>query len=371
MHKILPVAAAAVAALFSAHAAAQTTVSTTAPLPFVLTIYGNLDLGARFDSGATGAGNEKSALRFDDGQWTTSRFGIRAEKTLNPQLTALAEIQGTLVADGSGQGTASAYSFDRLSVVGLRHKDWGYANFGNEYTPMHRHVIKYNAASYDGFAGANNSSGLIRIATRRANQFNYRSPKFAGFGADLQVAKGETTIKADAYPVGNATALGLAYDRGPLSAGVAYERQRAAIGTRDFSSKSIGASYDLGAVKLYAITGTKTGGAAATAADFDLRASTVGIKAPLWQGTIFASVGRVDSRGIANADASTWGVNYLYPLGQNVNAYVMYGELANKNGATRVLKGGSGGSGLFTSANVNTGGSHTIRSLGFGVNMYF
>lgn len=341
-------------------------------LPVTLYMYGNIDLGVRLDSGATGAGNKEQGIRIDDGQWTTSRFGVRAERAIDEELTALGELQGTVVTDGTGTGTSSAFSFDRLSVVGLRHKKWGYANLGNEYTPMHRHVIRYNAAAYDGFAGANNSSGLIRIATRRANQFNYRTAKVYGFTADLQIARGETSIKQAESQVGNAQAFGLAYDSGRFSVGVAQEKQHAAAGLTDFESRSVGANFDAGFAKFYFVTGSRSGGVATTSPDFDLRASTLGVRAPLRSGTIMASVGRIDSRGSANADANAWGVNYLYPIARNVNLYAMYGQLTNKNGATRVLKGGSGGSGLFTSANTNDGpGSHTVRSLGFGLNLYF
>lgn len=345
---------------------AQTTV-----LPGV-TVYGNIDLGVRIDSGATGTGNASSAVRFDDGQWTTSRFGIKAERDLSNGLVANVELQGTVVTDGTGTGTANSYSFDRLSVVGLKSETWGYIDIGNEYTPMHRHVIKYNAANYDGYAGANNSSGLIRIATRRANQINYRSPNLNGFKVDIQLAKGESSIASNAIKVGDARALGLSYDNGPFSIGAAIESQKSAVGTDDFSSKSMGASYDFGVAKLFYVYGTKKGGVAITAADYDLVLHTLGVKVPLGAGSIAASIGSIDSRGSANADASSWGINYQYPIAKGINLYAMVGSLTNKNGATRVLKGGSGASGLFTKENVNSGtGKHTLNSAGFGINLYF
>lgn len=342
------------------------------PLLAGVTVYGNLDLGARIDTGATGTGNAGNAVRFDDGLWTTSRIGIKAERDIGDGLTVNAEVQGTVVADGSGTGTNSSFSFDRLSVVGLRSTGWGYLNLGNQYTPMHRHVIKFNAAAYDGFAGANNSSGLIRIATRRANQVNYQSPKWGGFSADLQVARGESSITSAGQPVGNATALGLGYEAGPVMLGAAFETQKAAAGTKDFSNQSVGARYDAGFAKFFVITGAKKGGVAQTAADYDIVASTLGVQVPLAGGTLAASVGAINSRGVANADATTFGVNYRYPLAKGVDLYAMYGAFTNKNGGTRVLKGGSGASGLFTSANTNSGsGSKTIQSLGVGINLYF
>lgn len=348
------------------------TFAQTSILPAGVTVYGNFDIGVRYDSGAKGTDNASSAVRFDDGQWTTSRLGVRAERSITDDLTAIGEIQGTIDADGDGTGTSTSFSFDRLAIVGLRSKSWGYLNLGNEYTPMHRHVIRFNAGAYDGYAGANNASGLLRIATRRAHQLNYRSPQFSGFAADIQVAQGEKTVKTSGGQEGNAVGVFLSFDGGPLQLGITAEKQKSTVGIEDFEAKSIGGSYDFKVAKVFFVTGTKKGGVAATNADYDLMASTLGVRVPIGTGDLAVSVGSVNSRGVANADATTWGVNYLYPFADRVNLYLMAGQLKNKNGATRVLKGGSGASGLFTSANANTGtGSNTLNSVGTGINFYF
>ncbi|BEP41834.1 hypothetical protein GmRootV15_24230 [Variovorax sp. V15] len=128
-----------------------------------VTVFGVMDLGIQYTSGAGPGGGSVKAL--SNGGLSTSRLGFRGTEDLGGGLRAGFWLEGSLNPDtgtgrpsnsnnqASGAGTAGPITFDRMSFVSLSSDKLGELRLGHDFIPMH-----YNSIYFDPF----NANGVAR-----------------------------------------------------------------------------------------------------------------------------------------------------------------------------------------------------------------
>jgi predicted porin len=147
-------------------------------------------------------------------------------------------------------------------------------------------------------------------------------------------------------------AIAPTYNNGPIYVGFNYHNIKA--DGASFSTKvwDLGGSYDLGVVKLAGMYGRDTD---LNAAGQDRTKWFLGLTAPLGNGAVLASYGRVkaDTSGTVNSKANQWAVGYQYNLSKRSNLYIAYADIDNKTGTVySVGDSSNGGAGYESGLNV-------------------
>lgn len=165
-------------------------------------------------------------------QASNSRFGIRGEERLGPDLKAFFQLEQATLIDAGGSSLASRDSF-----VGLGSEHWGTVKLGN-FDTVYKNMgdtLSFLGVSSGNFVSNSNILSKIPLGTnssgsfhlRRANSVQYESPDLRGFGAAVQYSPDEaktTSRNADLI------SLGVKYENGPAYAAIAWERHRDTFG---------------------------------------------------------------------------------------------------------------------------------------------
>lgn len=195
--------------------------------------------------------------KLDDGGLSYSRFGLKGSEDLGNGLKANFVLEQGFNID-NGSDAFAGTSFGRQSTVGLS-GGFGAVDFGRQ------------ATAYDDVFGLTNNTLDANVSVtysvwdfysfRANNTIKYTSPEFAGFSGGLSYSLGEDKTQNGA--AGRVVALGGKYVNGPLAVAAGFQQEKGGstpallggklLGIGEKSTHTLlGASYDLGVVKLLA-----------------------------------------------------------------------------------------------------------------------
>ena len=310
-----------------------------------VTLFGIVDTGVGY---VKNSGNDSKYGLANSGN-ATSRLGFRGVEDLGGGMKAGFWLEGEITPD---DGNSSGFNFKRRSTLSLM-GNFGEVRLGRDL------VAGYKTSSYDLFGQvgmgqflgwSNNLYGTTAAANgdatgvRANNVIAYYTPNMGGFNGGLQYGFGETAgnNKTNRY-------LGayVAFDNGPLSVTVAGDRNNFAggqplvLGTdTDRTQLSLGASYDLGMLKVAGLVQRVEFEPAAGGSKTKVDNWSLGVSAPVGPGTIKAQYASYDLKDSSN-DAQQLSVGYQYDLSKRTAVYTTVAFLKNKNNAAAAL-GGSG-----------------------------
>jgi len=241
-------------------------VSGTAMAQSSVTLYGRVDLGVNYTGLNPGVGGLSPKWSMASGGAGASRFGVRGTEDLGGGLKANFLIEAGVAADTGGVTQLG----DRNVYVDLS-GGFGSVRLGRFLNPQLLQVGKFSAFGTD-YIGS--GSLIMHVeGARYNNAMAYTTPSMGGFSATVMTAFDEANTFRVAQPQGatastSATAsnassasgnaipalkkpinIGLNYDAGPLSLGLAYARNGA---SGPDALINVGASYNLGVARVMA-----------------------------------------------------------------------------------------------------------------------
>ncbi len=309
-----------------------------------VTLFGIADIGVGYVKNSGGDSN----YGLTNGGLNTSRLGFRGVEDLGGGLKAGFWLEGGLTLD---DGTASGFNFKRRSTVSVM-GNFGEVRLGRDLTAGYKTVLNYDLFGQVGvgsFLGTyNNLYGTTGDADgqRASNLIAYYTPNIAGFNAGLQYGFGEssTNNKTDRY-----MGAYVGFANGPLSVTVAGDRNNFGAGTlfgsEDRTQLSLGASYDLGMLKVNGLIQRVEFEPVGGGSKFKVDNWMLGVAAPVGPGTIKAQYASYNDKD-SSSDAQQLSVGYQYDLSKRTAVYTTVAFLKNKNNAAVAL----GGSGLSLAA---------------------
>jgi len=293
-----------------------------------VTLYGRVDLSA-----AKGAGVEQVSLVNGSG----SRFGVRGVEDLGGGLQALFNIEHRFNADTGAQSNSARFWTGR-SIVGLQ-GGFGQIVFGREYTPafLQSQLVADPwgwdtvVAGQAGGSGGNTSitgGGVgiaapqgadTRLAAGVANVRNDSSVTYkitlGGFTFGAQVAEGTDFPGLGTVNLpNNPYSMALSYAAGPITAGLAYERNgNEALSEAEWLTANF--AWNFGLFKIGAFYGKGT-----SIANTDRESMMVTATAPLGAGEFRASYGELEDSLLGKMN-KTLGLGYHYSLSKRTTIY--------------------------------------------------
>lgn len=290
-----------------------------------ITMYGRVDLSVN-----KGVGQAAKNLSNGSG----SRLGLRGVEDLGGGMTAFFNVEMRFDADtGASQNfkvalpgeAATAGTGNRFwgarSLVGLQ-GGFGKVSLGREYTtaflgsqlvadPWGWDTV-VNATPGAGLNQALTGGGIARVRNDSSVTYNFAA---SGFSFGAQIAEATDTINNFQKKPFN---FAVGYAAGPLSLGLGYEKT-GQVGTASAKWTTVNAAYNLGMVKLGAFYGKGT-----TSANADHQSYMLTAVAPMGQGELRASLGKLRNKS-ANVDAAKgFAVGYHYALSKRTTLYTDY-----------------------------------------------
>ncbi len=306
-----------------------------------VTLYGRVNLDYEFVKGQQTDGSNPTINRLSS---NSSRLGVRGVESLGGGLSAIFQIESSIVADASG-GTLAG----RETFVGLQ-GSWGTFKMGRFLAPYDDiHPIFGNVPTLttsilstaslwaQGFAGQPENGGFD---DRIRNSIRYDSPTISGFNFEAQYGSYENATHA------GVVSLGGFYNNGPIQAGLAYERHKEVRGNNlDDDAISVAGGYNFGMFRLGAVY-----------EHLKYEVASGDLKRDLWglSGTVNLGPGQLylayiranEGKGSASdaaqvaglvhgndTDAQQYEISYTYPLSKRTLAYAGYVRIDNKNRA--------------------------------------
>jgi len=285
----------------------------------------------------------------------TSRLVIRGTEDLGNGNSAGFHLEHGLALT-NGTAASSTQFWDRRSTVSLASKTAGELRLGRDFVPSYSNWSRYDPFSHVGAASAGNfvsatPTGPIRSAfgsngntTVRANSaFQYLLPGgLGGLEGGLMLTAAGARSAADGQ--NKVTGLRLGWAGGPMGVSAASTTTENDLTTSGrFTDRALGASYDLGMVRVSAVVRQfKQAGAKQTN-------QLIGAWIPVGQGEIKASWQRADLAGQVGAtvidanDARQIGLGYVHNLSRRTALYTTYSRITNSGASVRVVPGGTSG----------------------------
>jgi len=328
-----------------------------------VTVYGILDVGYG-DSTKKIAGVEQGQKALSFNNFSTSRFGLKGVEDIGSGVKASFTIEtaissnvttgstgytpGTTTAPAVGGTTGTTLDATTLggrelnATVSLPTGTDLKAGYGS--TAVRDIVLAYDAG-FGSNAVGNILVNDVQFSSNRATQL-YVAQTLGNlkFGAGL--AQNTTTNDGGADNKANGYSLAAQYTAGALSVAGAYQDSKTQTATlasttvtvdKNVKTTILGASYDLGAAKLFAQYGevkTENNLAAAIAGQGKRNGTSVGVQVPVGKFTPYAqySAGKVDQTYSASAstresrDYKGYSVGTKYNLSSRTYAYLHYGD---------------------------------------------
>lgn len=317
-----------------------------------VTLYGVADAGVTYVNG------DKNWSGVTSGNNLTSRVGFRGVEDLGGGLKANFVLEAGLNLD-NGDG-ASGYAgkaqtglaFKRQSTVGLE-GGFGQVRLGRELTAAYNATARYDVFGSVGIAqsrlwangGIEDAPGTTYAGAgvtnqRVSNAITYVSPVFSGFKVAANYGFGEVAgSNSDRQYLG----AGATYDNGPISLGLAVERQNkdSATTSGKISVWSLGGSYDLGVAKL--LGAYRDSKQETVAGDNKTKGYMLAVTAPVGPGLVRAAYDRYEytAAGANKQKADQFGLGYVYGMSKRTSLYGTYAYVKNKDGAALVNLGGA------------------------------
>lgn len=326
-----------------------------------VTLFGIVDATVAF-----GRGDVSNKTQLTNSGYNSSRLGFRGTEDLGGGMNASFWLEaGVNNDDGTGGSTnmnnqavgafnatsganapvragTQGLTFNRKSTVSLG-GGFGEVRLGRDYTPHF-----YNTSAYDAF-GTNGvgtsqvavSSWVLPTSVRASNSISYFLPSnLGGFGGQVMYYMGENA--STGTKDGNGLSLRGTFNKGPISAAVAYGKTTYAAG--DSKTTNAGASYDFGVAKVSAMydqdkVGTVTG-----------KGFNVGVNAPIGAGEIRASYSSYKTDAAGTPKTNKFALGYVHNLSKRTALYTTVARTSNSGGASQALNGST------TSANGSSTG---------------
>lgn len=290
------------------------------------------------------------------GQQNGSRWGMRGTEDLGGGMSAVFNLTNGFNVD-TGFMAQGGRLFGREAWVGLK-GGFGQVSLGRQVTILANGpwAITGGYANYDAWASTTNNGGFgnaASIATdnvRKDNSVQYMTPAMGGFVGTLMWAPGENGIAGGANN-SNYWSVGLGFVQGPIGVQFGYERDSLRTGgpavpagfafsaatglitptaavaaaPRVQTSQNqwaLGASYDLGVVKLMgAIQRASLG-------NFDDRGYALGLSAPLGPVSLDIEYARekTELSGAEVSEAKALNLRVNYPLSKRTKFYTLISD---------------------------------------------
>jgi predicted porin len=294
-----------------------------------VTVFGILD--TYLDRSTSGTA---SATRIQSGGISGSRLGFRGSEDLGSGTRAIFMLEsGINVDDGSsGQG---GLLFGRQAWVGISTAA-GEVTLGRHYSPYFFTLVTYGLGGGMGWGNASNyftDNSVLRVN----NSVTYASPALHGLRLRALYGAGESTSLPGGSTVGSIHSASLQFDRGALSANVAYEaRKTTSLNTDRYFAA--GASYQFDVAKVAVLAQSRRDSIDVAAND----ALELGLAVPLGLGSVLVDVGRFHSRATADGDAVSVSLRYDYYLSKRTMLYAGVARLRNEANARFGINGNTG-----------------------------
>ena len=357
-----------------------------------VTLYGIVDVGIQHTTGVKGGDVTQLASGIMEG----SRWGLRGTEELGNGYKAMFVLENRFEADiggmsnrpvsgtqlpdrllaglppavqaaltsavGSSLGVNTANRlFDRQAFVGLV-TPFGAILAGRQYTPAFEISNRYDAFANASAASPGQIVGIpAGIDIRESNSVVYRV-EMAGFYGTGYYAFGE---QAGSSKGGRLVGINGGYQTGRFGVGIGYNERTNSAGLKSLNSLIAGANFDAGVANLFAMygvikepngssapelrAGLIAGGVPSVLVDTgilprflqDSRLYHVGARVPLGVGTLTVGYSHLDDRRATNADVSSYGAAYTYPLSKRTDVNVAVTQIDNSANA-QALAGGNG-----------------------------
>jgi predicted porin len=305
-------------------------------------IYGIADAAVVGERGGAGG----TITKLTSGAASATRIGFRGAEDLGGGLSAYFTLEAGTKID-TGEIDAAGTIFNRQSLLGLRHKDFGAVALGRQYTPYHTTLVNVVDPFNTGTAATSkNLFPDFGSNIRTSNTVTYASPRLHGFDAELAYSFGE---QAGSSHAGRQFGAALGYSAGPLAVRLAYNNKNsdtAALRHDLGRNVLLGANYNFGWIKVNAGYGIDKGfnsaplgnannpyGGVKPTPSTDGREVLLGFSAPLGTGTLQFSAMHKDDRTSFDQDGDSWGIGYVYALSKRSSLYAAYAHINNHKGA--------------------------------------
>lgn len=289
-----------------------------------VTLFGIVDTSVGYINKANAAGDSLYGLSTSGN--ATSRLGFRGTEDLGGGLKAGFWLEGEIFGDN---GNTGGFNFQRRSTISLM-GNFGEVRLGRDLTPSYTKNISYDLfgqtgiGQFKGWSNWNGSNVADASNVRSSNMVSYYTPNFSGFTGGVGYGFDEQTVGKQGRYAG---AFG-AYDNGPLSVALSYDRRDlAAAAKRD--TLTVGASYNLNVAKLSTIlqqSKYETPGLA----DAKYNAYAVGASMPVGAGEFKLQYALYDQKAI-NSKAQQLSLGYVHNLSKRTAVYGTVAYLKNKD----------------------------------------
>lgn len=286
-----------------------------------VTLYGRVDLSI---NKPTGTANKNMS------NGSGSRFGVRGVEDLGGGMSAFFNIENRFDADTGAQSagpvaasaTSNAAPLSRFwtgrSIVGLQ-GGFGKITLGREYTTAFlQSQLAADPWGWDTVVSGTPSGGLNQLITggaiarvRNDSSLTYNFSA-AGFSLGAQIAEATDTINIFSKKPFN---FAVGYAAGPFAVTLGYEKT-GQVAADAAKWMTINGSYNLGVVKLGGLYGTGN-----TAAGADHRSMLFTAVAPMGQGELRASFGRLENKTAGVDAAKGFAVGYHYAMSKRTTLY--------------------------------------------------
>lgn len=308
-----------------------------------VTLYGIADANLQFANNGS-----QSITKVQSGGVLTSRFGLKGSEDLGGNLKALFTLEsGFNIDDGTSRGTGPTTAkpnngglFDRAAWVGLN-GGFGTVSVGRQLNPLFtlQNDITFNKGGMAWGNATNYFSTGYSLKSRLNNSLAYSTNNLSGFTGTLMYSAGESPVAPKS--LNNVFAGRVSYANGPLLASLAYESSKATA-TATQKTTALGASYDLGVVKLGGMfTNFKADGSAD-----DSRVYEIYGYVPLGGGNLLLDYGKIKDKTNDTKSAKAFSVRYDYSLSKRTFAYVGFAKVKNEGAAVYAPVGAGEGNAL-------------------------
>lgn len=272
-----------------------------------------------------------------------SRIGFKGTEDLGGGLSALWQIEQTVVLD-EGSGNFAT----RNSFIGLQ------GGFGTVLTGRHDTPLKSIGRTVDLFGDTMaDSRNVMGDANGRPNNvLMYKSPSFTGLNIDALYSTGSSTTSTSELDDTDFYSLGVTYKNGPLFLGLGYEDGDGLSATVDKAAR-LAAGYTMGNLKFVgqydktdSINGTS-----------DSDAWMAGVGFTMGNVVLKANYMESDIDNTSN-DPTQWTIGADYNLSKRTSVYALYA-----NGEYITVGAGAGTSDQVGSC-ATCGGDISVISLG-------
>lgn len=280
-----------------------------------VTLAGLLDISA---GQSKPAGNPNKTWNVDNGQMTTSWFGVSGTEDLGGGLSALFTVQSFMRADTGASGRFGADTFwARNAFVGLASTTFGRVTIGRNTTPFFVTTLSFNPFG-DSFGYSPSirhyfTSGTLTGDSGWSDSVLYTTPKFGGATAQLFVAA------AEAGSNGRNHGVNLRWGAGALDTAFSWQdvKKDGATAVADTKSWQAAATYDFGAVKLFGQFGNVAN--KTTGNEYDI--TGLGASVPVGNGKVLAQWGQIKPE--TGAKRKTFTAGYDYFLSKRTDLYAV------------------------------------------------